>query len=104
MFDLPHAGTGGFNQFPPPNATKVKELKTRIAELEAKLAAAEAKKMAGQIDIQNYAVQAARYEKQIEMQKTIEDAYEKGYARCKHSVEVSMAMLQTMRGGVLSKS
>lgn len=97
MFDLPHAGTGGFNQFPPPNATKVKELKTRIAELEAKLAAAEAK-MAGQIDIQEYAVQAARYEKQIEMQKTVEDAYEKGYARCKHSVEASMAMLQTMRG------
>lgn len=75
---------------------KVKELKQRVAELEFKLAAAEAK-MAGQAEIKEYAVQAAKYQMQIEMQKTVELAYEKGYSRCKDSMETNMNMLRTMR-------
>ena len=75
---------------------KVKELKQRVSELEFKLAAAEAK-MSGQAEIKEYAVQAAKYQMQIEMQKTVELAYEKGYSRCKDSMETNMNMLRSMR-------
>ena len=75
---------------------KVKELKDRISELEFKLASAEAK-MAGQVEIKEYAVQAAKYQMQIQMQETVEQAYEKGYARCKDSMAANMAMLRSMR-------
>ena len=75
---------------------KVTELKQRVSELEFKLAAAEAK-MSGQAEIKEYAVQAAKYQMQIEMQKTVELAYEKGYSRCKDSMETNMNMLRSMR-------
>jgi hypothetical protein len=42
-------------------------------------------------------VQAARFETKIEMQKAVEVAYDKGYARCKEAIESNMSLLKSMR-------
>ena len=75
---------------------KVKELYQRIKDLEHKLAIAETK-LISQAEAKEFAVKAARFETQIEMQKSIEAAYEKGYARCKDALESNMALLKSMR-------
>jgi hypothetical protein len=76
--------------------TKTKELKDRIKDLEHKLAAAEAK-LAVQSETKEYAVQAAKFATQIEMQKAVEAAYDKGYKRCEEAMESNMRMLKEMR-------
>lgn len=53
--------------------------------------------MASQLEIKEYAVQAAKFQTQIEMQKSVEMAYEKGYSRCKESMEANLEMLKNMR-------
>ena len=85
----PCAGSGGLLPLPPSSSAKVNQLKERISALESKLANAEAK-MASQLEIKEYAVQAAKFQTQIEMQKSVEMAYEKGYSRCKESMEANL--------------
>ena len=76
--------------------TKTKHLTDRIKDLEQRLAAAEAK-LAVQGETKEYAVQAAKFATQIEMQKAVEAAYDKGYKRCEEAMESNMRMLKEMR-------
>ena len=86
---------------PPPAADsdvpkQNKELKLKITELQHKLATVEAK-LQGQEQLKDMAIQKAQFETKVLMQDAVNAAYDKGWTRCKESIEANMALLKSLR-------
>ena len=68
---------------------ELKSAKERLAAAEARLLAEQAGK--------EHAVEAAKFQIRTEMQGKIEEAYDKGYDRCKNAITDSMKMMQDFK-------
>ena len=70
---------------------ELKSAKERLAAAESRLLAEQAGK--------EHAVEAAKFQIRSEMQGKIEEAYDKGYDRCKNTITDSMKMMQDFKSG-----
>ena len=68
---------------------ELKSAKERLAAAEAKLLAEQAGK--------EHTVEAAKFQIRSEMHAKIEEAYDKGYDRCKNAISDSMKMMQDFK-------
>ena len=77
-------------------SNQVKVLQAEVKSLKERLSAAEAKLLAEQAG-KEHAVEAAKFAIRSEMQGKIEEAYDKGYDRCKNAITDSMKMMQDFK-------
>ena len=77
-------------------SNQVKVLQAELKSAKERLAAAEARLFAEQ-SAKEHAVEAAKFQIRSEMQGKIEEAYDKGYDRCKNAITDSMKMMQDFK-------
>ena len=77
-------------------SNQVKVLQAELKSAKERLAAAEAKLLAEQAGME-HAVEAAKFQIRSEMHAKIEEAYDKGYDRCKNAITDSMKMMQDFK-------
>ena len=77
-------------------SNQVKVLQAELKSAKQRLAAAEARLFAEQ-SAKEHAVETAKFQIRSEMQGKIEEAYDKGYDRCKNAITDSMKMMQDFK-------